>query len=245
MTIAQAFFLGLLQGLTEFLPVSSSGHLVIGQHFFGFDQPPVVFDILVHLATALAIIIVMFPVLKKLRFNYLKLLFIASIPAGIIGLFLNSAIEQLFSSLVLVGLALLVTSAILFFTRFYQSSSKPKQLTMPDAIVIGLFQALAIVPGISRSGSTISAGLFRHLNPVVAFEFSFLLSLPAIFGAQLLQLPHLNLTHPLPLVIGFITAFVSGIISLLTLKKLVIKNKLNLFSWYCLFLGSFLLWQAF
>lgn len=245
MTIVQAFFLGLLQGLTEFLPVSSSGHLVIGQHFFGFDQPPVVFDILVHLATALAIIIVMLPVIKNLRFNYLKLLFIASIPAGIIGLFLNSAIEQLFNSLALVGLALLITSVILFFTRFYQSNPKPKKPTMSDVIVIGLFQSLAIIPGISRSGSTISAGLFRHLNPTTAFEFSFLLSLPAIFGAQLLQLPYLNLTNPLPLAIGFITAFISGIISLKALKKLVIKNKLSLFSWYCFFLGGFLLWQTF
>jgi len=243
MTLFQAVLLGLLQGLTEFLPVSSSGHLVIAQYYLGFTSPPVVFDVLVHVATALAVIIIMWPVIIKLNRRLVSLILLASFPAAFVGLFLNSQIETLFSSLTLVGLALLITSLILFLTKFIKKSS-PVKLSLQNTFIIGLFQALAIIPGISRSGSTISAGFFQGLKPQAAFNFSFLLSLPAILGAQLLQLNEVAQISPSAfpsLAIGFLTAFFSGLIALKFLKKIVIQAQLHWFSLYCFALGLFIL----
>ena len=243
MTLPQALLLGLLQGLTEFLPVSSSGHLVIAQHYLGFISPPVVFDILVHVATALAVIVVMWSAIIKLNRQLVSLILLASFPAALVGLFLNSQIEALFSSLTLVGLALLITSLFLFLTKFIKKSS-PAKPSFQNTFIIGLFQALAIIPGISRSGSTISAGLFQGLKPQTAFNFSFLLCLPAILGAQLLQLSQVvqisSSTLP-SLAIGFLTAFFSGLIALKSLKKIVIQAQLHWFAIYCLTLGLFIL----
>jgi len=244
MTLIQALILGLLQGLTEFLPVSSSGHLVIAQHFFNLLTPPVLFDVLLHLATALAIIIVLWRQLLSLDKKTIGFILLASLPAGIIGVLLNSSIETLFSSVKLVALALLVTALLLFLTRYFFSQAKSTRLTWKNTLLIGLFQALAIIPGISRSGSTISAGIFAKLKPELIFNFSFLLALPAIFGAALLQLKDSNFSSSLldlPLVIGFITAFISGLFALKLLKKFVSQGKFSFFAYYCLALGLTLL----
>jgi len=246
MTLIQGLLLGLLQGLTEFLPVSSSGHLVIAQHFFNFSTPPVAFDIFVHLATALAVIIVIKPILLKLNRRLIGLILLASLPAGLIGFFLNQKVEALFNSLVLVGLAFIITAVLLFSTRLTHRLARKQttKLTSQNSFIIGLFQALAIVPGISRSGSTITAGLFQRLKPETAFNFSFLLSLPAILGAQLLHLNELTNTgsySPLSLTVGFFSAFISGLLSLKLLKKLLIKGKLHWFGFYCLLVGSLIL----
>lgn len=244
MTLIQALILGLLQGLTEFLPVSSSGHLVIAQHFFNLLTPPVLFDVLLHLATALAIIIVLWRQLLSLDKKTIGFILLASLPAGIIGVLLNSSIETLFSSVKLVALALLVTALLLFLTRYFFSQAKSTRLTWKNTLLIGLFQALAIIPGLSRSGSTISAGIFAKLKPELIFNFSFLLALPAIFGAALLQLKDLNFAGSLldlPLLIGFITAFISGLFSLKLLKKFISQGKFSFFAYYCLALGLTLL----
>ena len=244
MTLIQALILGLLQGLTEFLPVSSSGHLVIAQHFFNLLTPPVLFDVLLHLATALAIIIVLWRQLLSLDKKTIGFILLASLPAGIIGVLLNSSIETLFSSVKLVALALLVTALLLFLTRYFFSQASHTRLTWKNTLLIGLFQALAIIPGLSRSGSTISAGIFAKLKPELIFNFSFLLALPAIFGAVLLQLKDLNFAGSwldLPLLIGFITAFISGLFSLKLLKKFVSQGKFSFFAYYCLALGLTLL----
>lgn len=243
MSLLQSLLLGLIQGLTEFLPVSSSGHLVIFQHLFQLSEPPVVFDILVHLATSLAVIVVVFDSLIKINLKQIKFIVLASIPAAILGLFLNSQIETLFSSLKLVGFTLLGTSAILFSTKLIKTK-KIKKLNFKNTFLIGLSQALAIFPGISRSGSTIVTGLHTGLSPKTAFNFSFLLSLPAIFGAQLLQLNKLvNLSPPqFPnLIVGFISAFISGFFALKLLKKFVTNSKLHYFGYYCLLLGLLVL----
>lgn len=248
MSLIQALLLGLLQGLTEFLPVSSSGHLVISQNLLGLSQPPVLFDIAVHTGTALAIVVVLWPILLQLNKRLLGLIFVASLPAGIIGILLNAKLELLFSSLLLVAQALLVTAALLFATRFFITKAKRSQLQYLDAFIIGSFQALAIIPGISRSGSTIAAALFRGIQPALAFNFSFFLALPAILGAQLLQLPRLiNLSSDqIPiLLIGFFTAFISGSFALKLLKKLVIKGQLSVFAYYCLILGGLVLGRLF
>jgi len=244
MTLIQALILGLLQGLTEFLPVSSSGHLVIAQHFFGFLTPPVFFDILLHLATALAIIIVLWRPLLSLDKKTFGFILLASLPAGIIGILLNSSITALFSSVKLVAVALLITGLLLFLTRYFFSQAKNTRLTWKNTLFIGLFQAIAIIPGISRSGSTISAGIFAKLRPELIFNFSFLLALPAIFGAAFLQLKDSNFSSSLlglPLAIGFFAAFFSGLFALKILKKFVSRGQFSFFAYYCLVLGFLLL----
>jgi undecaprenyl-diphosphatase len=246
MTISQSIILGLIQGLTEFLPVSSSGHLVIFQHLLNLSEPPVVFDVLVHLATSLAIIIVLFKSLIKITLKQITIIVVASLPAAIIGLLLNSQIEQLFSSLKLVSFALLITAAFLFSTKLQPKADRPlddknKKINFKNSILIGFSQALAIIPGISRSGSTIVTGLHTGLSPSTAFNFSFMLSLPAIFGAQLLQINKLASLSSLELpslIIGFITAFASGLLALNLLKRFVINGKLHYFGYYCLVLSA-------
>jgi len=242
MTFIQGLLLGLLQGLTEFLPVSSSGHLVIAQHLFNITSSSVIFDILVHLATGLAIVVVLWSKILKLNKEKIGLIILATIPAALVGFFLNKSIEVIFSSLPLVGISLIITSLFLFSTRLLKTSTK--KLTSKNSFTIGLFQALAIIPGISRSGSTIVAGLHTGLKPITAFNFSLLLFLPAILGAQLLQLDkvaNIPASQIPTLIIGFITAFFSGLISLKLLQKIVIKSKLYQFGYYCLILGVIVL----
>lgn len=248
MTLVQSLILGLLQGLTEFLPVSSSGHLVIVQRLFGLTMPAVAFDIWIHLATSLAALIVIWPVIVKLKLESVITIIIASLPAAIIGILVNDRVEILFSNLALVGVALLITAALLFSSRFFNTQNKKNQPSRTDGLLIGFFQALAIVPGISRSGSTIVAGLSRGLKPVAAFNFSFLLAIPAVIGAQTLNLNSLLITSDLGLPIlitGFLSAFISGLLSLKLLRHLVIKGKLAVFAFYCFLLGSLLLTTIF
>jgi undecaprenyl-diphosphatase len=167
MTFRQALILGLLQGLTEFLPVSSSGHLVIGQKFLALDKPPVLFDILVHLGTFLSILIFfnrkIFRFFKKI--SNLIIIFIASLPAAIFGFFLNDYLESVFNSLGIVSFCLLINSFFLFSTSLIKKAGQNlSQLKLKKGFVIGIFQALALFPGISRSGSTIVAGLHQNLS---------------------------------------------------------------------------------
>jgi len=242
MRVSQAVFLGLVQGLTEFLPVSSSGHLVIGQKLLKLSHPPVLFDILVHCGTLLAIV---FYFNKRLinfykNINNLKLIILGSIPAALLGLLLNDYLETTFNSLLLVGLSLLATAGLLFSTRLVKKTNKDKeQLKAKDSFIIGCFQALALLPGISRSGSTIVSGLFRGLKKESAFLFSFYLGAPAMIGALILQVPNFSEnSNQLGMgLIGLITAMFSGLLSLKLLEKVVIKGKLSYFGIYCLILG--------
>jgi len=242
MTVFQALILGLIQGLTEFLPVSSSGHLVIVQNLFHFTTPPVTLDIFVHLATALAVIVVLLPELVRLSTKQLYLIVIGSLPAGLIGLLLNSYLTDLFSSPKLVGFSLIVTAVLLLSVK--NISFKKNPLTVLRAFIIGLFQALAIIPGISRSGSTITAGLHLGLSPSKAFSFSFLLSLPAILGAQLLQLNKLSVVNSHEIIIllsAFLSAFIAGLIALKLLRQVLRRGQFHYFAYYCLFLSLFAL----
>ena len=243
MTGIQAALLGLIQGLTEFLPISSSGHLVIGQKILGLTEPPILFDIFIHAGTLLAVLV--FFRSKLLHFftswPNLKKLFIASLPAGILGLILENYLGIIFSQTVLVGLSLLITAAILFLTRFSKNKNKP--IGLKQALLIGLFQALALLPGISRSGSTISAGLFQGINRTQSFEFSFFLAVPAILAALGLEIfkngwQQVDLTTSL---IGFLASFLLGYLSLVWLKKIISQTKFYLFSFYCFSLGIFVL----
>ncbi|MBD3380576.1 MAG: hypothetical protein GF404_00125 [candidate division Zixibacteria bacterium] len=259
MDIIQAVILGLIQGLTEFLPVSSSGHLVLGKLLFGVKVDNIIFEVFVHFATFLAVVAFFFReivilIKAPLRYvfvndrsretvNFSKyVLFIAvgTIPAVIVGLYFKEDIEQAFSSARLVGMTLLVTTALLFLTALV----KPKRegLRFLDGILIGLAQALAILPGISRSGATISTAMYLGVDKSTAFKFSFLLSLPAIFGAFILQLKDaLEIGLPKDQIYiylaGMLCAFISGYVCLVILRKIVIAGKFAWFGVYTLIIG--------
>lgn len=239
MSLLQALSLGIIQGLTEFLPVSSSGHLVIFQHLFGFSSPPVFFDIILHLASLLAVLIFFSPRLKLINLTDLKLVVIGSIPAVIAGIFLDPYLDPLFSSLWIVSLGLFITAFLLLQSRHLPpktSSNTPKK-----SLIIGLFQALAITPGISRSGSTVIAAKLQGLSNSDAFFFSFFLAIPAILGAFILELHKISASdlHTTPeLFIGFLAATLSSFLALKLLKLIIEHTKLYYFAYYCLFLSS-------
>jgi len=241
MTLIQALILGLLQGLTEFLPVSSTAHLVIAQNFLGLNQPPIVLDIVIHLATAMATVIVLWPVIKKINLKLIKFIFIALIPTGILGLWLKQWEELIFGSLLFSAITLIINGLILSLPQFFKKKSI--NLNSKNSLLIGTAQGLAVLPGISRSGATIVAGVLTGIKPVDAYNFSFLISLPAIAAAMLLQLTYLPVGQWLnpSLLVGFVTAFISGFFALKLLKKFVSRGQFTGFAYYCLVLGLILL----
>jgi len=239
MNLFWAAFLGLIQGITEFLPVSSSGHLVIAQNIIPeFEQPGVLFDVVLHLATTFAVLYFFRTRLIELVKKYFLLLVIGTIPAVIVGLLLQDQIEILFGSVRMVGFALLVTGIFNFYVD--RITVKKDSISKGNSFLIGIFQAVAIIPGISRSGSTIFGGVLSGVDRKKAAEFSFLLSVPAIIGANILQF----ISHPIngdlkPLfyVAGFIAAFISGLISIHLVFRSLAKRKFKLFSYYTFALG--------
>lgn len=244
MTLPQSLLLGLIQGLTEFLPVSSSGHLVIFQKLLGFKSPPVAFDVLVHLGTLVSILIVFRNQIKTITRNTLIAIILGSIPTALIGLFLNSISEQLFNSLTLVAIALIITSVLLISTKFGSRKTNQKNISKSAAVIIGIIQGIAVIPGISRSGSTISLGLLLGLTKKTAVSFSFLLSIPAVLGAQILQFgnyPQSSAISPGAYLLGFMSAVFSGWISIRCLQSIVEKSRLHWFAAYTLFVAILIL----
>jgi undecaprenyl-diphosphatase len=266
MSLAQALFLGFIQGITEFLPVSSSGHLVIFQNIFGLKEPNLFFDVALHFGTLLAVLIV----LKKEVFSLLKgllsfsvhifkgrkhelveqdkamarlagLIIVGLVPTALLGFFFRSIIEVLFNSLLGVGCMLLITGIILWTTRMTGEGHKDTgNLSILDAILIGFVQGLSIAPGISRSGSTIAFALFRKVKKSAAVRFSFLLSIPAILGAMVLEWenPLLQQGELLNVLAGTVVAAIAGYICLKLLIRMVQKGHLYYFSPYCWAVGS-------
>jgi undecaprenyl-diphosphatase len=250
MSFLLAIFLGVVQGLTEFLPVSSSGHLVLLQKIFGLTEPPIFFDTLVHLGTLGAVVVFFRRELGRvLRVErVLRNIAVGTVPAVVVGLVVQQfLLEKIFGSLLLVGLGFLVTGALLFWSKKLDQGIKGlKGLKDADALKIGLFQAAALLPGISRSGSTIVGGLSQKLDREEAFKFSFYLSIPAIIGANLLQLRNLQSFELLPqCLLGLLTAFVVGYFSLKILQKILRSQKLYYFSFYCFSIGVLTLLEVF
>lgn len=256
MNFFHSIFLGILQGITEFLPISSSGHLVIFQKIFKFGEPPIFFDTIVHLGTAFAIFVflknkifeILKGVIKELKERkigqYLNLIFflvLASIPISIVGFLLQDKIDEIFNSLFLLSISFFITAIILFATTLSKKRKKSiKKITLFDSLFVGTFQALAILPGVSRSGSTISAGLFRNLREKDAFDFSFFLGFIAILGASILQLTKINLISKNEIsasIIGFLFSFIAGFFALKILKPILEKGKFHYFGYYCLIIG--------
>lgn len=246
-----AVILGIIQGLTEFLPVSSSGHLVLAQSFIpGFTAPPAAFDVLLHGGTLIA-------VLAYFRHDVLEiaaglgrpkeggwrlplLLAVGSVPAGVVGFFFKDRIESLFGTPVAASVGLLVTGFLLLAaTRVKGGAGRMAGMGLSAALVIGTFQAMAIVPGISRSGATICAALFLGYSGTEAARFSFLLSLPVIAGAVALEAGDLASTGSMgPYVAGAAAAAVIGLLSISVLMRIMADRKLLPFALYCLVLGS-------
>ena len=230
--------LGIVQGLTEFFPVSSSGHLVLLQRVFGFSGEEVTLSIVLHLGTLLAVTIFFFPdILKALRTpRLLFYIFVVTLITGIIGILAKDFFERLFSSIKFLPLAWFFTAGLLLATRKFMAG-KREAVNFKDAVILGLTQAVAIVPGISRSGMTISTLLFRKLDTKNAFSFSFIVSLPVILGAALLEARKIDFAikaNPINLASGFIFSLLAGLVSLWILKKILIKAKFYYFAYYCL-----------
>lgn len=243
MNLISSIFLGILQGLTEFLPISSSGHLVIAQNLIpGFTQKGVLFDVILHAGTVLAVLYYFRKILLKLTSKYLLLLLIGTIPAGLVGVLLNSSIEKLFNGVYLVGFALIFTGVLNFFTD--RAKKRSKEISIKKSVLIGLAQALAIIPGISRSGSTIFVGTSLGIKRKEAAQFSFLLSVPAIVGANAVQFLKYGLggTGNIPhYTVGFIAAFISGVIAINFVFKLLLAGRFKFFAYYCVALGVLVL----
>ncbi len=253
MNYFDAILLGIIQGLTEILPISSSGHLVLAKHlpFINLKQPGILFELMVHFGTLLSIMVYF----RKKIFCLLKSIFVTSdtaerkiiyylivgtIPAVIAALLFEDFFEEAFSSPIMTSIMLLVTGIILLLTRL--ARAKNLQLNMPRSLLIGIGQALAIMPGISRSGTTISTGLFIGIKPYEAAEFSFLLSIPAVLGAILFKIKSvlsLNAEILGPYMVGTVVAFLIGLFAVYILLDLIRRGKFIYFGIYCLIVGSF------
>jgi undecaprenyl-diphosphatase len=247
MTIIQALLLGITQGLTEFLPISSDGHLLLAQHLMGLKHVPLFFDVILHVASLAAIIIFFLPRWLKLSRKNIYFVAIATIPAVVAGLIVEPLFESLFRNLYMAGLGFFITGSFLLLAhRFMTSMQTPEPMTAKKAFVIGLMQALAIAPGISRSGSTITAALWQKIDREEAFSFIFLMAVPAIAGAFGLHvIKGVTLDVPWQIVgWGFLAAFVTSLLALSLLQWVISNRKLNYFGIYCLAIGLFTLLMA-
>lgn len=249
MTIIQAIISGLVQGLTEFLPVSSSGHLVILHRYFGFHQPQILFNICLHIGTLGTVIFVFWREIidiKRWKSGLGWALIIGSIPTAIIGIWLGSTFNsRLFGSVRFVGAMLLVTSFWLLLATIAEKKGKVKSTTLNrwQALIIGISQGIALIPGISRSGATISTALIMKCERKLAVYFSFILSVPVTIGALFYQISSplvmssLSPSSVVNILMGSVVAFGVGFVALKILLKVIYKNKLYLFSIYCFLLG--------
>jgi undecaprenyl-diphosphatase len=303
MTWWEAIVLGVVQGLTEFFPVSSSGHLVMSQHLLGLSVPGIGFEVAVHVATLISVLVVYRARIWKLcrgcvgleedsAWPYVLKLVIATIPAAVVGLLFKDWFEARFDDPAFAGTMLLVTGMIVWTSRWVRESRLPSLLelapflfaaviaalfgnlagfvavvlvvavllllarrtthaewtnepSMGGALFMGMAQACAILPGITRSGSTVITGLWRRIDPVAAAEFSFLMSIPAILGAAVLSLPDLAAegaqVSMVPLAVGFIAAAVAGVLAIRWFVALLAKQNFHIFSYYCWIAGTLFL----
>lgn len=270
----EALILGLIQGLTEYLPISSSGHLTIASNFMEFTKPEEIlpFTVLLHVATVLSTVVILYKEIGwifkglfqcpnnecnnttkccGLRLNtqqqYVLAIIVSMIPVGIVGLFFKDAVEATFEGLTIVGCCLLVTAALLAFSYYAKPRQKDK-ISLKDAFIIGLGQAFAVLPGLSRSGTTIATGLILGNRKENMAQFSFLMVIPPILGEALLESIDIvkggisasfgNISAS-ALIIGFLTAFVSGCIACKWMISIVRRGKLIYFAYYCLAAGLF------
>ena len=259
MNVFQAFLLGIIQGLTEFLPISSSGHLEIGHALLGIkNENNLLFVLDVHVATVLSTIVVfrkdigtLLRDVFKFEWNsstkYVSMLLVSSIPVVIIGLFFKTEIESLFTgNLFFVGCMLLFTACLLTLTVYVKKSSS--EITFPKAFIIGIAQMMAVLPGISRSGATIATGILLKVKKEDVARFSFLMVLIPILGAAILDVSSGEIstqnTNSVNLLAGFVAAFLTGLLACSWMIKIVKKGKLIYFAIYCALIGLIAIFAA-
>lgn len=261
MNLLQAVALGVIQGVTEFVPVSSSAHLVLTPYFLGWSEPSVSFDVALHLGTLSGVVAFFWRDIIRLisafsasikehslrndPFRKLSwLIVVGTLPTVILALLFEGSFERLFGKPILVGCLLLVTGVILWLSEHFSSKKgKMRAIKFTDALIIGLAQGCAIAPGISRSGATISAGLFRGLTREASARYSFLLAIPIILGATARKLGGIiflcqTRTSLIPLSGGFLAAAISGFFAVKYLLKFLQRGRLDVFSYYCFGIGT-------
>ncbi len=260
MDLVKALILGIVQGLTEFLPISSSGHLVIGSEILNVHEPGIAFEVFLHCGTLFAVVLAfrsellsmlrslfVSPAVRRkdpeltLFFQWNINVIIATLPAVAVGLLFKDFIDWIFDNILITFVMLGVTGVTMVLTRFI--SEKGAAVTWPRALIIGVAQALAIMPGLSRSGSTIFTGMLLGVNRETAARFSFIMSIPAILGAVVLHMGELLATPPstdelLAILVGTLAAAISGYYAIVLLMKIVRRGKLHWFGYYCLLLSG-------
>jgi undecaprenyl-diphosphatase len=255
MGIIESIILGLIQGLTEFLPVSSSGHLVIAQDLLGMNEPGVTLEVMLHFGTLLSVFWVFGrDFVELLRFprdagqrRFLLLLVAGAIPTAIIGILLSKYMEFIFGSTLVVGVMLLVTGGLLKMLTILPVGDKDAgKMKFKDALWIGLLQGFAVIPGISRSGATITAAIWRGLDRAAAVRYSFMLAAPVIFGVTLLEVKDMieaGIAQAMLLnyAVGGLVAFLAGVVAIKTFIRLLKQQKFQYFAYYCWAAGAFIL----
>lgn len=247
MSLVEAAILGIVQGLTEFLPVSSSGHLVLAGALLDVELPGVVFEVVVHVGTLVAVLWAYRTRILALgrgllggerrSFEYVSLLALASVPAGLVGFFGRDMVEAVFARPVIAAAMLIVTGGMVWTVRYTRPEARQRRPEAGQAIWVGCAQALALLPGISRSGATVATGMWRGVEGVRMAEFSFLMSVPAIGGAALLQVGEVgSATADLGLVslgTGFLTALVAGVVAIRVFVRTLRRGSFQAFAFYC------------
>lgn len=268
MDIIQAIIIGLVQGLTEFLPVSSSAHLIFAQQALGLSDVGLAFDVLLHVGTLVAVVAYFFSdIINMIKGFFLSLIdlkdgkfmeelrrdpykklawltIIATIPVGIVGVLFNDVVESLFTGITIPAFFLLITGCLLYISQRMNSGRIDlSNITLKEALIMGCGQALAVLPGLSRSGTTIAAGLFSGLDKEFAAKFSFILSVPAILGAGVFQLKDLSggSVEIEACIAGFAVAVISGYLAISVLLKLIRERSLDIFAYYCWIVGAIIL----
>ena len=254
--LLEALILGIVQGLTEFLPVSSSGHLEIAKFLLGDEstgEQSLLMTVVLHFATACATLFVFrdeiysllkgaFSTKRTQEHDYIAKIILSMIPAALVGVFMEDAIESMFSqNLLLVGCALILTALLLIVAD--RATNTTQSVSFPQALIIGIAQAIAIIPGISRSGATIATSVLLKIDRDRAARFSFLMVVPLIFGKMakdLLDGEGLMMMDQIgPLMVGFVAAFITGTLACIWMIKLVKQAQLRYFGWYCVVIGIF------
>jgi undecaprenyl-diphosphatase len=250
MSIFDAIVLGIIQGLAEFLPVSSSGHLVLSEHLLGVKAPGVSFEVLIHIGTLASVLIYfrarLYTLVRSLfvrdmvaERKIVWYLILGTIPAGFAGVLLKEWFEKAFSNPTETSVALLVTGVILLLPKLRKRNDR--DLSVGSVLTMGIGQAVAILPGISRSGTTIVSGMLAGVKPAEAAEFSFLLSIPAIAGAAVLKykdLLSLPSTLVAPYTVAALVAFVFGLLAMYVVLTTVKRGKFSYFAYYCFAIGA-------
>ena len=238
----EGIFLGIVQGFSEFLPISSSGHLAILGYFLNVNEPGKTFEILLHFATLLSVIICyrkdIWELLKNPFQKYVLMIIVACVPAGIVGVFFGDFFDPLFDSVWFPTIALFVTATMLFFADNFRGNKEGKDITLKIAILIGIMQMFAICPGISRSGSTIFMALLLGLSRTEAAKFSFLMSIPVVLGSFLLECIDIvkgtaDIVFEPVHYVAAIAACISGVLAIKLVLTILNKGRFRYFAYYC------------